>query len=157
MPGYWWECDHCHRRRSFYEELGMGPVIFLCDRLSVDWNQKELSRRCGACPNGSLRITFEFPRRGGGTETLTVIHIVGLTPPERDGYLPMLWETEPAGEPPGTRWFHFNYIYHRGNWGLNKPAVLERGNLGELFALYRCKAGNELDPRAGGPALRDPE
>jgi hypothetical protein len=144
MPGYWWECDGCHTKRTFEEVTGRGPVVFICDDLSVDWDQAKLRKPCGVCTKGLLRVTFEFPREE--KETLTVIHIVGLTPPERDGYLPMIWETIPRGEPDGTRWFHFNYIYRRRNWGLNKAAVFERGDLGRLFELFHEKTGNRFIP-----------
>jgi hypothetical protein len=89
-------------------------------------------------------MTFEFPREE--KETLTVVHIVGLTPTERDGYLPMMWETTPTTEPTGTRWFHFNYIYRRGNWGLNKAAIFKSGDLKRLFDLYHEKTGIQIAP-----------
>jgi hypothetical protein len=146
MPSYWWACSTCHAETRFEDEVEKGPVLFLYCDLANDWDQQKLVRKCRSCKTGSLRMAFHFPRKE--RERLTVVHIVGLTPVGDEKYLPMLWETIPSSSP-DERWFHFNYMNGKSNWGLNKAAVFTAGEMKRLLDLYFAKTGKQFPSEDG--------
>ena len=79
-----------------------------------------------------MRITYQFPR-SADSDLVHVISLIGL---DRGEYVPMMWETcfASAAE---TTYFDFKYTYQNHNWGLNKPAILTKQDLSEMFSLYR--------------------
>src|SRR3990170_3038918 len=108
MHSYWWQCMNCDSIFSFGEVTNSkGVVHFIWDELLPNhWNSKKLILRCNKCNRNSVRITYEFPRKD--KTTLIVVNIVGIESSEK-GYLRMMWETMPLGEPK-TRWFDFKYV-----------------------------------------------
>jgi hypothetical protein len=142
MPSYWWKCQKCGCTKTFEEcTESRGIVHFILDELIPGkWNQSVLVRWCPQCENESMRITYEFP--GNDRIELCVVHIVGLEPRDAEGYVPMMWETQP--QPSETTWFDFKYFKGRKIFGLNRPAVVTRTDLIELFSFYRKLTG-QLD------------
>jgi len=147
MPGgYWWQCDKdAHHTASFHAATGSGIVAFLHRLAQSDWNGALLANPCRSC-GGSMGFTYEFPQVASRTE-VRVRRIVGIRT-HLPGYLPMMWESMPAG---GTEpWFDFKYVLApgaRGNsLGLKTPAVFSRSDLAELFATYRRIAGVSAFP-----------
>lgn len=143
MPGYWWQCEECGNIEDFPSACGTSSICgFLRDLLIPSrFDQALLVRDCPICLQYSLRITFDFPRND--KITLHVRHIVGQSPSEDGAYVPMMWETYPAGSPDDS-WFHFNYINDRQVFGLNKAGVFEEHNLKAIFELYRARTGQAL-------------
>ena len=49
MPGYWWECDSCHAKRTFKDVTGKGPVVFMlvAARMGPLWRAQLGQRRQG--------------------------------------------------------------------------------------------------------------
>jgi len=139
MAGYWWECESCGTRWEFVAACGSkGITHFIWDiLLPSNWDQAQLLGVCKSCGKVSLRITYEFPRKN--KEVLRVVHMVGLGP-LYGSYIPMMWETYPISVE-HERWFDFKYIDGRRTLGLNRPAVLRREHLKQLFNLYQEKTG----------------
>ena len=142
MPAYWWQCDKCERESSFESVVNSrGLPHYIRDVLIPSgWNQNLLVRPCGSCEGGHAYITYEFPR--SDREIVRVIHIVGLGD-ENEDYIPMMWETHFAPYEAETC-FDFKYIRGRSAFGLNKPAVLSKSELQELFSLYERSTGNNI-------------
>ncbi len=140
MPSYWWECEECEHEYGFNEVTkSKGIVTFIWDELlPSNWNQDLLLKRCPNCNNDHLRLAYLFPR--SDTLRLRVIHIVGLDIREQK-YLPMMWETYFTHNPTENV-FDFKYMNGRNNRGLNKPAVLSKNNLSQIFSLYNERTGN---------------
>ena len=138
MPSYWWECESCSARTDFSATCGSpGVAHFIWDALLPSgWDQALLVRPCNTCGTRTVRIAYEFPR--SDSLTLRIVHLVGLDP--HDIYLQMMWESYPTNSPE-QRWFDFKYLNGRSLWGLNKPAVFAREELGAIFDVYRRKTG----------------
>lgn len=139
MPSYWWSCESCGQEVPFNQATrSRGIAHYIWDvLLPSGWDQSALIRTCANCGVDGLRITYEFPR--AQREILRISHLVGL-PDAYGDYLPMMWETTPLSSP-AERWVDFKYVRGRSIWGLNKPAVLSRADLGRLLAQYRAVAG----------------
>jgi hypothetical protein len=143
MPGYWWHCESCDSDFTFPEARASSSIVaFIWDDLVTHrWDQTLLNRICPKCSKQTVALRYEFPRRKE-PESLKVVHIVGITPPD-GSYLPMVWETAPLRDPE-QRWFDFKYMNGRSNWGLNKAAALDKSELRRLFALYEEVTGHPL-------------
>lgn len=144
MASYWWECSSCGSQHEFSNVCQSGGIAhYIWDVLiSSGWDQSHLLQDCMKCGQHALRITYIFPRKD---ETLLQVkHLVGLGPFE-DIYVPMMWETIPDGSIDET-WIDFKYINGRNIYGLNKPAVLSKQNIRELFQLYRERTGDNNFP-----------
>lgn len=149
MPGYWWECSHdpTHRLDTFHKAQGSRLVDFMYLLAATDWDQAHLTVPCPLCEPGVMRITYAFPRRDSPVE-ISVHRIVGLTG-NLPHYLPMMWEGIARGE--AGPWFDFKYVGWSDStgqqaYGLARPAVFNRDELRELFALYRQRAGASSFP-----------
>lgn len=144
MSSYWWECELCGNRFEFPTvSQSKGIVHYIRDILLPSaWEQSHLVIRCQKCNKMSLRITYDFPR--DVKETLRVVHVVGFGTPS-DQFIPMMWETYPISTPK-DRWFDFKYIRGRSIFGLNKPAVLSKYELKEIFKIYQIKTGMQMFP-----------
>lgn len=143
MPSYWWECASCGAKQDFQDVCeSKGITHYIWDALIPSgWEQTNLLKKCKACGQNELRITYIFPR---AEEThLQVKHLVGLGPFEK--YVPMMWETIPDGAREGT-WIDFKYVNGRNIRGLNRPAVLSKEDIGKLFHLYRDRTGDKSFP-----------
>lgn len=134
MQAYWWECEVCETKAEFTEITKDSSVVsFIRGKLVPSgWDQSLLQSKCTHCPSGTLRITYEFPRKN--KEILRVVHMVGL---EYGEYLPMMWETYQVSSREDL--FDFKYIIGRNPFGLNKPAAVSRKDLHALFELYRTR------------------
>ncbi len=145
MPGYWWECEGCSQQVGFKEVTGTSSIYgFLWGKLvPSEWDQKLLVRTCAKC-QGSMRITYDFPREE--KETVRVHHVVGLVL-VGGNYLPMMWEGAFKSEP-DTHFYDLKYLGRGkgGLRGLNRPAVLSQEDLKNLFALYCRTVGVEKFP-----------
>ena len=145
MPSYWWECEQCKAKREFPDVTssnGIAHYIWDC-LIPFNWDQSALVMPCKECNNGTMRITYEFPRKKE-RETIHVVYIVGVRL-NNEIYGAMMWETYPESDPTG-RWFDFKYINGRHLYGLNKPAVFSRPYLSELFKLYRTMTEEKSFP-----------
>lgn len=144
MASYWWECSACGAKYDFSDVCeSRGITHYIWDVLiPMAWDQAHLLKVCKACNQDALRITYIFPR--AEQTHLQVKHLVGLGPFDEE-YVPMMWETIPDGDVGGT-WIDFKYINGRNIWGLNKPAVFSKEEIGNLFHLYRDRTGEKSFP-----------
>lgn len=143
MPSYWWQCEECKKTYEFEKVTkSKGIAHFIWDELlTSQWDQNLLIKRCENCDREQLRISYNFPR--SNNETILVQHIVGTQP--FGDYLPMMWETIFIREP-NKLLYDFKYLRNRNVWGLNKPAVLDKEDLLNIFNLYSEKVGIQKFP-----------
>ena len=144
MPAYWWQCESRNIELSFTQAVDAPglPHYIRSTLIPSGWAQAALVQPCPSCKVGRIHITYEFPR--SNREIIRVLHIVGLGT-QNDDYIPMMWETHFAPFEDEPR-FDFKYIRGRSVWGLNKPAVVSKSGLHELFALYRRTTGQSILP-----------
>ncbi|MCH7950972.1 MAG: hypothetical protein IH875_10945 [Candidatus Dadabacteria bacterium] len=143
MPPYWWECEKCEQTYYFEDVTSSNTIVkFIWDELLTSaWSQELLQKECNKCKENKLRISYHFPSKDN--LKLRVVHIVGLE--LENEYLPMMWETYFTHNP-SENVFDFKYLNGRNIWGLNKPAVLSKGELSQIFALYSKRTGNKSFP-----------
>lgn len=142
MKGYRWQCVRCGTESTFQSMFqsisGVGGIPTFIRKIMIpsNWDQTNLTQRCAACNEMTLRITYEFPRKND-PDLIHVLNIVGLVAGD---YVPMMWATYFARSHQDT-YFDFKYIYKNGALGSSRPAVVTRDNLRELFRLYEQRVG----------------
>lgn len=137
-PSYWWGCKSCgHIVSATGKAAGKYGIGVLVNTLidSTWQNQAVLLKECPSCEAHEMQLTYEFP---GRDIKPVLVRVVGLGPNE-DGYVPMMWETIHMENDKEVLWFDFKYMNIKRPCnliGLQKPAVFERKDLSDLFALY---------------------
>ena len=144
MPGYWWQCKKCGEKREFREAANRRsvPDFLWEDLVPAEWDQALLTLPCPTSCGSRMHLTYKFPRSKGTTDTVMVVHIVGL---QKGGYLPMMWEAFFLSEP-ASSFFDFKYVRGKSMYGLNRPAILTQQDLREMFELYSRVTGSRMLP-----------